>query len=197
MSLYSPKGYLFVHNCKAGGTTVRNLLQGPLVRYLTVPHDPAIRVRNYMRNIGAEGQWNLAFKFGFVRDPYAWVESYRRHCVAQKDHPLNWVANEPASFPYWLARACERMVPTDNGPICFQRDMVLGQDGEQILDRICRFENYEGEVRWLCEHLGIECPEILPQTGINEVPSAEVIGAYKNAIIEHFIGDFTALGYTP
>lgn len=195
MSLYSPKGYLFVHNPKAGGTTVRNLLEGPLVRYLTVPHDPAIRIQRHMKNIGAEGQWNLAFKFAFVRNPYSWVESYRRHCVGQKDHPLNWIAEQPEGFPYWLARACDRMVDTPNGPICFQRDMVLGPNGEDLLDRVCRFENYEGEVRWLCEHLGIECPEVLPQTGVNDVPSVEVSGKYKDAIIEHFIGDFTAFNY--
>lgn len=196
MSLYSPQGFIFIHNRKTGGTTMRNLLMGPLVRYLTIPHDPSESVRKYMLSLRAEGHWNLAFKFAFVRSPYTWVESMRRHAVAQEDHPLREDAmGDVLAWPERLAEACQDKLLTTDGRILFQRHMVLGLKGEHILDRICRFENYADEVRFVLDHLGLEEPPILPHVGVHNVREIEPSGAYARAIAKHFAEDFEALEY--
>lgn len=196
MSLYSPSGFIFIHNRKTGGTTMRGLLLGPLVRYLTIPHESAEGVRKYMRDLRAEGQWMLSFKFAFIRSPYTWVESMRRHAVAQVDHPLRDDAmGEPLDWPAKLAQACRDRLITTDGRLLFQRDMVLGPSGEQILNRLCRFENYNDEVKWILDHLGIEHPGYLERTGEHGVPEIEPAGSYAQAIAEHFAEDFEALNY--
>lgn len=196
MSLYSPQGFIFIHNRKTGGTTMRNLLLGPLVRYLTIPHESAEGVRKYMHDLRADGQWSLAFKFAFIRSPYTWVESMRRHAIAQEDHPLReYAQGEVLEWPEHLAQACQDRLITTDGRILFQRDMVLGPKGEHILDRLCRFENYADEVRFVLDHLGLEDPQILPRVGMHNVPEIEPAGAYARAIAKHFAGDFEALNY--
>lgn len=198
MSLYSPQGFIFIHNRKTGGTSLRNLLTGPLVRYLTIPHESAHGTLRHMRGIGAEGVWNLAFKFAFVRNPYTWVESMRRHAIAQRDHPLRIAAlGDVLEWPRTLADACWAEQPTTDGALLFQRDMVLGERDCMILDRLCRYENYHDEVAWLLDNLGIGHPGILPTVGITKVPTVEPSGSYAKAIAEHFAEDFKALSYTP
>lgn len=177
---------------------MRNLLVGPLVRYLTTPHESAGGILGHMRSIGAEGVWNLAFRFAFVRSPYTWVESMRRHAIAQLDHPLRIAASaEVTEWPRLLAAACWDELPTTDGRLMFQRHMVLGYGGEMILDRLCRYENYRDEVAWLLDHLGIPHPDTLPMAGMTDVPTVEPAGEYARAIAEHFAGDFKALNYTP
>lgn len=176
---------------------MRNLLLGPLVRYLTIPHEPAEGVRKYMQSQHAEGHWNLSFKFAFVRNPYTWVESMRRHAVAQVDHPLReYALGSAVEWPGHLAQACADKLPTTDGKILFQREMVMGPNGKQILDRLCRFENYADEVRFVLDHLGMEVPGMLPRVGVHGVQEVEPSGAYARAIAEHFSEDFKALNYT-
>lgn len=196
MSLYSPQGWIFIHVRKTGGTTVRNLLLGPLVRYLTTPHDMAYYVRRHMAEREALGLWNMAFKFAFVRDPYTWVESMRRHAIAQEDHPLRADAYNISEWPARLAQACENREQTTDGTFCFQSEMVMDR-GTLIVDRLCRFENYHDEVRWLGNHLGIDIPERLPHEGLHDVPQAPIDGQYRLDIAKYFSDDFKALGYEP
>lgn len=195
MSLYSPEGWLFIHVRKTGGTTLRNLLLAPLVRYLTTPHDTATSVRDHMGKLGAEGHWNLAFKFAFVRDPYTWVESMRRHAIKQEDHPLNIDANDVEAWPKRLEQACEAHEPTTDGILCHQSEMVTDENGNVIVDRICRFENYAPEVSWLCKHLGLNMPYPLPKTGLHDSYTEPITGEYRESIARHFGVEFDLLGY--
>jgi chondroitin 4-sulfotransferase 11 len=195
MSLYSPEGWLFIHVRKTGGTTLRNLLFAPLVRYLTIPHDPAYMVKDHLFKMDAIGHWNIAFKFAFVRDPYTWVESMRRHCIAQQDHPLNLAANDVEAWPERLAQACETHEPTTDGILCFQSEMVTDHRGNTLVDRLCRFENYPAEIEWLSKHLGFHMPRNIPTTGAHSVPMEPVIGQYRESIAHFFSDDFNALGY--
>lgn len=196
MSLYSPSGYLFIHNPKTGGTTARNLLAGPLVRYLTKPHARAIDVMRWMKDRGAEGHWHLAYKASFIRNPYTWVESMRRHCAADNTHPLHPFAIERFdSWPYWLSNACYKRIDTPQGAICYQRDMVLGLDGEPILNHLARFENYVDEMKSILATIGLPVPNELPNTGLNPEPERVIDGEYRKAIAEYFAQDFELLNY--
>lgn len=174
---------------------MRNMILGPLVRYLGSPHDSAASVRHRMIDQKAEGIWNMAFKFAFIRNPYTWVESMRRHAIAQEDHPLHQKAQGPIEdWPEVLYVACRDQIETTDGKLMFQRDMVLDLRGKSLLDRLCRFENYADEVKYITELLGIQQQEI-PHVGLTDVPTAEIGGEYRAMIATYFYHDFIALNY--
>ena len=196
MSLYSPRGFIFIHTRKTGGTSLRNMLLSPLTRYLIGPHSTAIETRDHMSSLGGWGMWNLAFKFAFVRNPYTWVESMRRHALVQEDHVLHSEAHWIKSWPDRLAKACRDHEATTDGTLCFQHEMVM-EGGEPIVDRLCCFENYADEVRWILDHLGIEQPELLPHVGKHGIEPIEIEGQYRAAIADNFARDFELLKYEP
>ena len=99
MSFYSEEGnFAFIHNPKTGGSSIRDMLQEAFddAGYVAPCHTPASEVRKLVGRDEVPDVW----LFGFVRDPYAWVESIRRYTAQMPDSMLSpWV--DARYFKYW------------------------------------------------------------------------------------------------
>ena len=166
---------------------MRDMLQEAFddAEYVAPCHTPASEVRKLVGRDEVPDVW----LFGFVRDPYAWVESIRRYTAQMPDSMLSPWVDDPAEFAHRLHRACEEEHMTLNGPIMLQCRMVLG------CDKVYRFEDMESAA----QDIGFVIGKVLPlqHKNPNGVPPIAIDGEYREAIATLFALDFKALNYTP
>ena len=184
MSFYSKEGrFSFIHTPKTGGSSIRDMLSAawPDATYIAPCHTEAAKVRAMV----PDG----TFLFGFVRNPYEWVESLRRYVSLMPGSVLYEYIQDPVEFTSELWAACSIGVMTENGPILFQREVVAG------CDKVYRFEDMEGAATDIGERLGRIMP--LEHKNANGAESIDVEGEYRECISSLFAKDFRAFNYTP
>ena len=106
--------FVFVHNPKSAGTSIRNSFNnegyGILTRTKLFPHNPASVVHQSC----GDKTWNEYFKFGFVRNPYdRCVSFYFFHRSDQYSHRIGkQEAQKP--FDVWLKQKLSSKLVFDN-----------------------------------------------------------------------------------
>ena len=178
--------YVFIHINKTGGSSVE--------KALGIRLDHSTAAEKY-RQLGASA-WSRKFVFSFVRNPWDKVVSHYHYRVKTNQTGLG---DNPVPFEDWLQR-----VYLDRDPRYFdkprmfmpQRQWLLGDDGEMLVDYVGRFESLNEDSGHVCRELGLQA-----ELG-HAKPSSR--GGYQQyytetgrAIIErHFAEDIAAFGYT-
>ena len=178
--------YVFIHINKTGGSSVEKALG------IRLDHSTAAEKH---RQLGAAA-WSQKFVFSFVRNPWDKVVSHYHYRVKTNQTGLG---ENPVPFEDWLQR-----VYLDRDPRYFdkprmfmpQRQWLLGDDGEMLVDYVGRFESLNEDFTHVCQELGLKA-----ELG-HAKPSSR--GGYQQyyseagrAIVEsHFAQDIEAFGYT-
>jgi len=199
--------FIFIHVYKVAGTSVRAALRpyaeephflGKVLRKLNVQapslikrlrvfphHAKATEVR---RLLGSE-TYDGFFKFAFVRNPWDWQVSLYHFMLKDPKHPQHRLMCSFKDFDEYL----EWRVTEDRQ---FQKDFVIDEKGDVIVDFIGRFETLEEDFGKVCERLNIDAR--LPH--LNTSGHRDYRSYYNPRTIkmieEHFRGDIEFFGYT-
>lgn len=204
MLLSDSHKFIFIHNYKVAGTSIRKALrpyETPANQRLGWPkrqlarlglvsaptcadHAKATEVRDAFPE-----RWQRYFTFGFVRNPWAWQVSLYFYMLQNEDH---WFYDEVTSmdgfeeYIEWRVR---------NGR-ALQSSFFCKDNGEIIVDFIGRLENIRTDFQRIAEQIGVEAS--LPQK--NESSHGDYRDYYddhaRSLVATHFAEDIDRFGYT-
>jgi hypothetical protein len=171
MQLSYSHRYIFIHVNRTGGTSITEALRPyafvpgwspyrlPVIRKFATNYIGAVLDRNWGHVTARELQAALPrdvfdsfFKFAFVRNPWDWQVSIYCHVIQRPDNPNYAFYNESlptfADYLDWQIHREGRDV---------QSELVLGDDGELLVDFVGRFETLEQDFTAVCRRIGVDC----------------------------------------
>ena len=140
--------FVFIHINKTGGSSIE--------RALGIPFEH----RTAMEVIGDLGEelWNKKLTFTVVRNPWDKVVSHYHHRVKKNRTSLQ---TDTVEFKEWVALTYGRQDPFyfDNPKMFLpQTDWISDENGNILVDQICRFERLEDDFNRICRMLDREAP---------------------------------------
>lgn len=170
--LYDPtRKFVFVHIWKTGGESVVSALRdhcplyfrnrylnkairvapGPFAvllgwraRLVNGQHFTAQEIRNEM----PADAFGEAYKFTFVRNPWDWQVSNYAYALQTPAHGQHDIIRELGSFDAYIRYQFAERAPS-------QSSFILGDDGQQLVDFVGRFENLQRDFQTVCEKIGV------------------------------------------
>lgn len=149
--------FLFIHIYRTGGTSLRSMLVsrhwGRQSREIHGSHPLARDVKNHM----AKAEFDQAFKFSFIRNPFDWlvsIYSYIRQVPSHPDH----ATVTPMEFPEFVRWWCHDMMKRDyiygtNGCTTLT-GFLTDTDGSCLVDYIGRMERFDTDAAEVAERIG-------------------------------------------
>jgi hypothetical protein len=183
----SKKDFVFIHIPKTAGTSITKIIGEPFQKHNTA--------KVVIDTIGRK-QWENAYKFSVVRNPWDKVHSWYKFRVM---HDQSKMKSRPISFKDWVA--CTYGEPKD--PYYYYRarefmpqvEWWKNENDVIEMDRIIRFENLAEEFNEVANIVGIESK--LPH--INKTESTNYRDHYdeetKKIIEDWFREDIEMFGY--
>ena len=175
MLISHSKNFIFVHNYKVAGTSIRYALDKYADRSFIrasiksklnhlVGKYPNIYSENFNLHSKAlelkdelpEEIFSSYFKFGFVRNPWDWEVSLYTYMKKKKDHRQRDVALGFKDFDEYIDWRV-------NEDLHFQKDFFYDKQGNKLVDYIGKFETIREDFGHICKKIGIEGIE-LPHT---------------------------------
>lgn len=137
--------YVFVHINKTGGSSIE--------KALGIGLDHSTALEKYQQ-LGSHA-WERKFTFSMVRNPWDKVVSHYHYRVRTNQTGLG---ENPISFAQWLERCY-----VENDPLYYdqprmfmpQRQWLVNESGELLVDFVGRFENIATDFNCICERLGV------------------------------------------
>ncbi|MCH2214320.1 MAG: sulfotransferase family protein [Flavobacteriales bacterium] len=157
------KNFLFIHNYKVAGTSIRDVLKkysyrphekfhyqvfrrlGIIPSYHTFrSHGPILEVKNRMPSI----LFNRLFKFGFVRNPWDWQVSLYHFAQQTENHHQHELISQMNFEEYIQWRV--------NEDLHLQKDFFTDEKGEIIMDFIGKMESLEEDFSFVARTIGMD-----------------------------------------
>lgn len=168
MLMSTSHNFIFIHIVKAAGSSVTATLSPYANRPETRLPNRAIRklglgislpgkYREHPIHIWAHrlrqslgsAAFDRAFKFSFVRNPWDWqVSLYHWYC----DHP----EHDLHPFVSPLSFADYARWRADTPPLYYQRNYLVNEQGDTLVDYIGRFENLSDDFAQICRRIGVD-----------------------------------------
>lgn len=184
----SKKGsFIFIHINKTAGTSIANCIGLPKKRHLTV--------KQVIKIVG-EQNFNQAYKFTVVRNPWSKVVSHYQYRVRTNQTNLG---EKPIPFKEWVLKTYgpEKDPAYFNFPQMFmpQVDWLKNSQGEICIDKVIKFEELPEAFEEVSEKLGLTTK--LPM--LNKTVSLDYRKQYdqetKQIIADHFREDIERFHY--
>jgi chondroitin 4-sulfotransferase 11 len=194
---YQALNAIFIHIPKTGGQSIEAALQPWMTsgKKKLPRHPTARRVR---RSLNVPGEWEKAFKFTVVRNPWSRLVSFYfygqavLHPVDMSFHEwVQWVCSDETGLPLQGKGAARE---SSHRSWLRSRTLMVEYLDEDI-DFIARQETLNRDWGVICRRLGIEAP--LGRKNVSRHPP--VIGLYTpelaDLVGEHFQKDLDRFGY--
>jgi hypothetical protein len=180
--------FIFIHINKTGGTSIANAIGLPQKRHLTV--------REVINIVGYK-DWNDAFKFTFVRNPWDKVVSHYRYRIKTNQNEMK---KADLSFKEWVVKTYSENKDYHyyDYPKMFQPqvDWLKDETGLVRVDFIGRFENLHSDFEYVRSK--IKTRKELPH--LNKTKRDNYTKYYdeetKRIIREWFHDDIERFGYS-
>ena len=200
--------FIFIHIYKVAGTSIRNALR-------PYEYDPDVFLpARVLRKLGAHNLvrhhrlqklngharakevraalpakiFDEFYKFAFARNPWDWQVSLYHFALKDPTHHQHELTKSFGSFDKYV----EWRVNKD---LRLQKDFVVDERGELIVDFVGRYESLERDFNELCGRLGVSCR--LPH--LNKTPRKNYTDYYtpqtEAVIAEAFKEDIEFFGY--
>ena len=195
--------FIFVHNYKVAGESIREALEEysihPLEKLSTLKcqiaklgiiGDPNKKhLKSYQIRRLFPNEWKKYFTFGFVRNPWSWQVSLYFYMLQNEDH---WFHDEIRSMD-GFEDYIEWRVKEDR---VLQSSFFCDKSGKIIVDFVGRLENIQSDFREVCRRIGIGAS--LPHK--NESNHRDYKNYYnrhtKNLVKKGFKKDIEKFGYS-
>jgi hypothetical protein len=166
MQLSHSHRFVFVHIFKTGGTSMRSVFEPlterpgyrlwrkfrtrlgspPPARYPRLSaHARAIEIRDAVPS----DVFANYFKFAFVRNPWDWQVSWYHYVLQNREHHEHEAVTRLNGFEEFLSWRMDH-------PVWHQRDFVVDERGECMVDFVGRFESIQADFEHVCAAAGIE-----------------------------------------
>jgi hypothetical protein len=188
MAAIDPNGNLiFVHIYRTGGSTIRRLLG---LRFgqaeIHAKHCLGAHARaHFCETLGQPEVWDRAFKFTMVRNPFSWLVSTYNYVLAHEAHTERPIALK--GFGHYLRWVAEVGLKQEHplGANCHARlfDFIHDADGNLLVDFVGRFEQYERDVRFICNRAGLP-GETIPKTNASRYQKTDYREYYAPEDVE-------------
>ncbi len=136
--------FIFIHINKTGGSSIEKALKLPF-EHLTALEK--------IEEVGRE-KWEQKYTFAVVRNPWDKVVSHYHYRVQTNQTDL---ATKPVEFRDWVRLAYAKNDPMyyDNPKMFMpQFDWIADQDGQILVDYVCRLEDIDEDFRAVCCRIG-------------------------------------------
>ena len=167
MVISHKKRFIFVHNYKVAGTSIRKALKGYNNRtFLTsfikepIPYligrYPEIYSSQFEHHINARrlkeklnsDYFKSYFKFGFVRNPWDWQISLYNYMLMRPNHHQHDIIKKISSFDDYIDWRIEN-------DLKLQRDFFYDDD-ELLINFVGKMENLNKDFGYVCDKVGIK-----------------------------------------
>jgi hypothetical protein len=169
--------YVFVHINKTGGSSIEKALG------IGLDHSTALEKYHQL----GPRAWQRKFTFTMVRNPWDKVVSHYHYRVRTNQTGLG---DRAIPFDQWLQRCYVDHDPRYyDQPRMFmpQRQWLINEEGELLVEFIGRFENIEADFHQICERLGTDA-----QLGHAKPSSRGSYRDYYDANSEALVREFFA-----
>lgn len=197
------KQFIFIHNYKVAGTSIREALQ-----HLTIPPDESYKnwlfqkigllpaSNRFPDHITAEQlrqklppkMFNNYFKFCFVRNPWDWQVSLYHYAIHEEGHHQQEMTRNMTfeEYLYWRVKDDKHL----------QREFMYDSNGNCLVDYIGKLENIVEDFNAICQKIGVDIK--LPHS--NKSPHKKYREYYTETtralVEEHFKEDIETFDYT-
>ena len=198
------KKFIFVHIYKNAGTSIENALQAYAASKLwrgvyhisnnlgiskspIKPCDQHAKADEIRAIVGDE-VYSDYFSFAFVRNPWDWQVSLYKYSLKKEDHFQHDFIQSLGSFDAYIEWRC-------NNEVELQKNFILADSGESLVDFIGRFENLEDDFSKICSQLNISAK--LPRLKVsNTVPYQNYYSEFsKKLVAETYAEDIDRFRY--
>lgn len=195
--------FIFVHNYKVAGTSIREALQV----YTIPPHETYVnwllqktpllpQSSDFADHVSAPelkaklpGRiWDNYFKFSFTRNPWDWQVSLYHYARQQKDHHQH---------EQTLAMSFDEYIDWRvNHEVRLQKDFMYDAQGNCLVDYIGKMETIEEDFAKICQRIGIQAE--LPHSNKSKHKAYQEYynDHTRNLVATHFKEDIELFNYS-
>ena len=164
MLLSDSREFIFVHNYKVAGTSIRHALQP----FGTPLHERTSWFSRQLAKLGLHElsdctthakardirdqfpeRWEQYFTFGFVRNPWSWQVSLYFYMLENENHWQHDLIRSMSGFDEYIEWRVSEAKVTQSEFFCDREDNV-------IVDFVGRLESIRDDFRTICDTLGLE-----------------------------------------
>lgn len=168
MLISHSKKFIFIHNFKVAGTSIRNALykysnhsfrESSIkdMLLLMTKAFPPIYSTNFPGHITAkelrielpEKVFNNYFKFGFVRNPWDWQVSLYSFMLNNQNHYQHKLVKSMKDFDEYIDWRV-------NKDLYFQKDFFFDEEGNCLVDFIGKLEKLSTDFNKICQKLNLK-----------------------------------------
>jgi hypothetical protein len=209
MVISHSKQFIFIHNYKAAGNSIRTAFQAyvedrqkpnfvervAIAAHLLPRHYPNLypwhlTAKEARDALKGTGTFESYFKFGFVRDPWDLQVSLYTFMRQTRSHTQHRLVSGMKNFDEYL----EWRVNKD---LHFQKDIFCDQEGTLLVDYVGKLERIEEDFNHISLRLGIE--PVLPHKNSSN-RERDYLAYYTpksvDLVFEAFQKDIQAFGYS-
>jgi len=164
MLISASKKFIFFHNYKVAGTSIRNALKPYELKSFYIlsrvmqkfnmqnkgvfkvfnSHVSALTAKKYLpKNV-----YDNYFKFGFVRNPWSWQVSLYTYMLKNEKHRQHELIKSLGSFKEYL-------IWRINNELRLQKDFFYDSNNILIVDYIGKHENINDDFKLICKKFGV------------------------------------------
>lgn len=211
--------FIFIHNPKAAGTSVKKVLvrYQPMLRNLltlryqlhndyiikVVEHIPEKFKNDYIKSLGilthasalkiknllSEDLFTKFFKFGFVRNPWDLEVSLYFYICSNKNHKEHNIVKKLKNFDEYLEWRCFQYMSQ-------QKEVFYDENGNKLVDFIGKFENLNEDFQYITEQIGIKFVKLPHKNKSNHKNYRTYYNDHTCKLMqEYFKNDIELFGY--
>jgi hypothetical protein len=198
MLIFWKERLVFLANTKTGSTSVERALEA--MAHVSVQRPPALKhltavqyrdtLAPLLRGLTGDGFTTVAL----MREPVDWLGSWYRY-RQRDDIPYAPASTENLDFAAFVADYLDGSVPGivgDGGPVAgplgSQADFLCDSAGTRLVDRVFRYENIAGFLRFLEDRL--ECEVTLPHLNVSPKGRMHLPDPLRNRLLDRFAADY-------
>ncbi|MEM0991705.1 MAG: sulfotransferase family 2 domain-containing protein [Bacteroidota bacterium] len=202
MLISHSKQFIFIHNYKVAGTSIRAALgKYRLSPFQRLQQKVGLKGKNHhkisdnhltARQVRArlpDSTFQQYFKFGFVRNPWDWQASLYRYALKNKQHKQHKLISEMGDFETYLQWRVQH-------DFRLQKDFFYDENGHCLVDFIGKYENLTQDFQYICRQIDVD--EQLAHHNQSQQKQAYLKAYTPEAIAlirEHYQEDIVTFGY--
>ncbi|MEM9884883.1 MAG: sulfotransferase family 2 domain-containing protein [Bacteroidota bacterium] len=202
MLISHSKQFIFIHNYKVAGTSIRAALGkyrlSPLHRFqmkiglraknhhkISDNHLTALQIKEKLSNKA----FDQYFKFGFVRNPWDWQASLYRYALKNKKHKQHEIISRMKDFESYLKWRVKH-------DFRLQKAFFYDENDNCLVNFIGKYENLAPDFQYVCQQIKVK--EHLEHRNQSQKRQA-YLKAYTSETIalvqEYYAEDIATFGY--
>lgn len=205
MLLSDSHKFIFVHNYKVAGTSIRHALRS----FETPLYERTSWLSRQLAKLGAHElpdcpdhakaseirdqfpqRWQQYFTFGFVRNPWSWQVSLYFFMLENEDHWQHELIRSMSGFDEYI----EWRVNDENKVL--QSEFFCDEEGSLITDHIGRLESIQDDFQSICDNLGIEANLPRKNSSSHQDYRYYYTEWTRKLVADHFAEDIKRFGYS-